>query len=65
MIYTEREQYPVTGAYSTPNGKEITFTAMYIGDLLFWQGKRSCYGLGIWRPAKPWLDNEKWKDNRR
>ena len=34
----------------------------YNGDLIY-QGVRSCYGKGYWRPQKPWLDNEKWKDN--
>lgn len=36
---------------------------MWLDGKLIYQGVRSCYGKGYWRPSKPWLDNEKWKDN--
>lgn len=36
---------------------------MWLNGKLIYQGVRSCYGKGYWRPNKPWLDNEKWKDN--
>lgn len=25
---------------------------------------RSCYGTGVWIEAKPWIDTDKWKDNK-
>lgn len=37
-------------------------TAYLDGELIY-VGIKSCYGKGYWRPSKPWLDNEKWKDN--
>ena len=53
------------------NGKEISqqyieggvVENMWLNGKLIWQGVKSCYGKGFWRPNKPWLDNEKWKDN--
>lgn len=24
--------------------------------------ERSCFGSGVWKEDKPWLDNEFWKD---
>ena len=41
---------------------ELISEIWYNGELI-WIGIRSCYGKGYWRPTKPWLDNEKWKDN--
>lgn len=43
------------------NGELIE--SMWLNGELIYQGLRSCYGKGYWRPNKPWLDNEKWKDN--
>lgn len=43
------------------NGEVIE--SMWLNGELIYQGYRSCYGKGYWRPLKPWLDNEKWKDN--
>ncbi len=43
------------------NGELIE--SMWFNGELIYQGLRSCYGKGYWRPNKPWLDNEKWKDN--
>lgn len=40
-----------------------TIETMWLNGHIIWQGIRSCYGKGYWRPEKPWLDNEKWKDN--
>lgn len=53
------------------NGKEVTgifyrtkvITAVYHGANLVWQTVRSCFGSGIWRNEKPWLNEEKWKNN--
>lgn len=39
-------------------------TAVYWGTVLKWAKARSCYGSGIWLPEKPWLDTDKWKDNK-
>lgn len=39
--------------------------AVYWGLKLKWAQARSCYGTGIWLEAKPWLDNDTWKDNKR
>ena len=38
-------------------------TAVYKGLRLVWQGVRSCFGSGTWIQNKPWLNDEKWKDN--
>lgn len=39
--------------------------AVYWGARLKWSQARSCYGSGVWIDAKPWLDGDKWKDNKR
>ena len=36
--------------------------AFYWGARIVWQAVRSCFGSGKWVPTKPWLNNEKWKD---
>lgn len=41
-------------------GKKIV--AKYYGSNLVWEPIRSCYGSGKWVPAKPWLDNDFWKN---
>jgi len=43
------------------NGEMVS--EMWLNGELIWVGIRSCYGKGYWRPNRPWLDNEKWKDN--
>ena len=43
-------------------GKNIV--AKYYGLRLVWEQAKSCYGTGIWLPERPWLENDKWKDNR-
>lgn len=25
---------------------------------------RSCFGRGVWIPAKPWIGTDKWKNSR-
>lgn len=37
-------------------------TAVYKGSKLVWQAIRSCFGSGFWVNAKPWLNNEGWKN---
>ena len=64
MIYKPTTLAPTTGIYAVKNGVLLSATAAYIGDILFWQLVRSCYGKGYWIPEKPWLDNDTWKDNR-
>lgn len=41
--------------------KEVA--AIYIGSLCVWQAVRSCFGSGVWRNDKPWINEEKWKNN--
>lgn len=42
-------------------------SAIYKGTQLVWltvyNAIRSCYGSGIWRTDKPWLDTDLWKNN--
>lgn len=40
-------------------------SAVYWGTRLKWAQARSCYGTGVWLEAKPWIDNDSWKDNKR
>jgi hypothetical protein len=40
-----------------------TIQAAYKGLHLIWQGIRSCFGSGGWLNAKPWLNDEIWKNN--
>lgn len=52
------------------DGKEIvsiiknsrTISAVYKGSKLVWQAICSCFGSGFWVNAKPWLNNEGWKN---
>lgn len=52
------------------DGKEIvsiiknsrTISAVYKGSKLVWQAIRSCFGSGFRVNAKPWLNNEGWKN---
>lgn len=53
------------------NGRDITsivfrrsLTAVYKGATLVWCAVKSCFGAGVWRHNKPWLDDERWKDNQ-
>jgi len=64
MIYTEGTYKPVIGVFKMEGTKEIPFTALYIGDRLFWQAVRSCFGTGTWISAKPWIGDDKWKNNK-
>lgn len=64
MIYSQGDYNSVLGVFAMEGVIERSFTALYIGDRVFWQSIRSCYGRGIWMPEKPWLDNDTWKDNR-
>lgn len=34
------------------------------GVVLKWQGIRSCFGRGYWIQEKPWIDTDKWKNER-
>ena len=54
------------------NGHTITYIEVggheimnvYFGASLVWQNIRSCYGSGVWRPEKPWLGKDTWKNNK-
>lgn len=37
-------------------------SAVYKGLTLVWTGIRSCFGSGRWVNEKPWLNDEKWKN---
>lgn len=37
---------------------------VYWGERLKWARARSCYGTGVWLEAKPWLDNDTWKNSK-
>lgn len=37
--------------------------AVYYGANLVWQAIRSCFGSGKWIDNKPWINEEKWKNN--
>ena len=63
MIYSKEYNLPITGVYAVEGANQRTFTALYIGDSLFWRKIRSCYGTGVWKPEKPWVDNDVWKNN--
>lgn len=41
----------------------IAHTAVYKGYQLVWQAVRSCFGRGYWINARPWLNNDSWKNN--
>lgn len=53
------------------NGKDITavylgeqaISAIYKGARLVWQAVRSCFGKGFWIDAKPWVNDDGWKNN--
>lgn len=47
-------------AIMAPQGKSIA--RVYHGTTLVWQSARSCYGSGVWRNDKPWLNNDTWKN---
>lgn len=42
---------------------ERVVTSVHYGAKLVWQSVRSCFGSGKWVNAKPWLNNETWKNN--
>lgn len=43
-------------------GKNVV--SKYYGLHLVWEAVKSCYGKGYWIETKPWLDDDKWKDNK-
>ena len=44
------------------NGKMVS--TMWRNGVLIWQSIRSCFGSGVWKPEKPWIGTDKWKNNR-
>ena len=32
------------------------------GSRIIWMGARSCYGSGAWDNAKPWLNDDGWRN---
>ncbi len=49
----------------TAFGKSLVKIYAGVGTALklIWEKIRSCYGTGVWREERPWLDNDTWKDN--
>lgn len=35
---------------------------IYYGAALVYQAIRSCFGRGFWINAKPWINNDAWKN---
>lgn len=69
MIHVPATQEPISSANAIVGAKMRELTYIYRsdenGDLrLIYEGIKSCYGKGYWIPEKPWLDDDKWKDNR-
>lgn len=54
------------------NGKKIAVlmqngikkSVLWRGGKVIWMAVRSCFGSGIWKSEKPWLSEEKWKNNK-
>ena len=69
MIYVPGTKIPITGAYAIVGARMRELSAIYRSDAngnlrLIYEAVRSCYGKGYWIPENPWLDDDKWKDNR-
>ena len=64
MIYQKGTLNEATGILKVVNGVLLSATAAYRGDRLYWAPARSCYGTGVWLPDRPWIDTDKWKDNK-
>lgn len=41
---------------------ELVAQVVYKGLRLVWMAVRSCFGKGIWRNDKPWINSDKWKN---
>jgi len=46
--------------------KARSIGSLYKGEIAanaikIWEAISSCFGSGIWRPAKPWKGKDKWK----
>lgn len=37
---------------------------IYYGAKVVWQTIRSCFGTGTWYGDKPWVSEDKWKNNK-
>ena len=52
----------------TKGGKELAIlrkkgkavSAIYRGVKLVWEAVRSCFGSGVWRGDRPWVDKDGW-----
>ena len=64
MIYKKGTRYPTSAVYAIYQDFLAVITSIHHGANLIWQMVKSCYGTGIWLPAKPWTDNDKWKDHK-
>lgn len=55
------------------NGKEIyeivkdskQFIYLRKGLALLWEAVRSCFGTGIWKQEKKWINDDHWKNNKK
>ncbi len=69
MIHVPVTQADITSANAIVGARMRELTFIYRSDAngnlrLIYESVRSCYGKGYWIPEKPWLDDDKWKDNR-
>lgn len=56
MIFADGKQIAIIHA----GGRVIA--SVFQGSRLVWQAVRSCFGSGRWINAKPWINNEAWKN---
>lgn len=40
----------------------LTIQAIYHNGIILYQAIRSCFGSGVWANAKPWLNDEAYKN---
>ena len=68
MIYQPGTRSETLDIYTIVGDEMRSLLAVYVGTEngadLIWKRISSCYGTGVWLPNKPWLDDDKWKNNR-
>ena len=64
MIYQGGDKALAAEYRYVSSRRMLATAAIYKGSRLTWEGVRSCYGKGYWIEEKPWIDEDKWRDNR-